>query len=175
ATLSRFLLDDAATRKQLAQLPLMEFLVPEIGEEELVVILEVVVLVFLTFTSLISFASKVVMVIGVVLIEAFLEEDVEAGGQQRRRPLTNFDLSKKLVVSLNKYVFFLYTKSRKPEEFEAIPFNMSELESLLPKARLHRLFPSQFNWNNSHEFRFIFTVVHNAWAFVEVGVIPSIG
>jgi hypothetical protein len=28
------------------------------------------------------------------------------------------------------------------------------------QARLHRLFPSQFNWNNSHEFRFILSVVH---------------
>jgi hypothetical protein len=37
----------------------MEFLVLVIGEEGLVVILEVVVVVFLTFTSLISFASKV--------------------------------------------------------------------------------------------------------------------
>ncbi|EFX72370.1 hypothetical protein DAPPUDRAFT_110885 [Daphnia pulex] len=124
-----FLKDDAATRKQLAQLPLMEFLVLVIEEEGLVVILEVVVVVFLTFTSLISFASKVVMVIGVVVMEAFLEEEVEAGDKADNNGI----------------------------------------------ARLHRLFPSQFNWNNSHEFRFIFTVVHNAWAFVEIGVIPSIG
>jgi hypothetical protein len=35
------------------------------------------------------------MAIGVVVMEAFLEEEVEAGGQQRRRLLTNFDLYKK--------------------------------------------------------------------------------
>ncbi len=47
----------------LLQLTLMEL----IGEEGLFVILEVVVVVFLTFTSLISFASKVVVIMVVVV------------------------------------------------------------------------------------------------------------
>jgi hypothetical protein len=38
------------------------------------------------------------------------------------------------------------------------------------QARLHKLFPPQFNCNNSHVFRLIFTVVHNAWAFVEFSI-----